>query len=630
MPAQWTFWRPSRGAPRQDPTHTEHFTQDDLAGLVEALVREAIQNSLDEPATPDGPVRVRFGFSGLDRALAPERVAQYFGDLAPHLTACGIDFDPAAPMPYLVIEDFGTRGLAGDPAQSDDSDERGNFYDFWRNIGRTNKRSAEGGTWGLGKAVYPAVSDLRSFFGLSVRDEKPRTVLMGHSMLKMHGSYSPYGWWGHAQSDDFVLPVTQAAPTQTFVQDFGLERRSETGLSLVIPVPEPDITPDTILAGVLRQYFFAIASGRLSVTIDSPEGRTFVDRSTLDRLSEAAQPTLRPLLALSRSALNPGFVVPVVNTKPAGAPKWETCEIGGTDIDDLRRRFERGESLAFSVPVTVRPVRSHPRESSMRVYLMKENSGRRDRPLFIRGGILIPHATDDRLTGVRALAVVQDPALAAFVRDSENPSHTEWRRDSTHFRGRYEVGPSTLAFIKQAPAQLYARLAEAGEERDAFALADLFHMPRPDDVGLAASAGAGEGIAAVRNRAAAAENGVLPDLPRQPFEIRKLSGGFAVTSQAAASIPAEIEVCVAYMTRDGARRALDQYHPLDFCLSRMPVDVQGARVVEKLGNRMVLADAGAGFRISASGFDTLRDLVVKVTPIESASQDEALADVAQA
>ena len=322
--------------------------------------------------------------------------------------------DASEPVPYLTIEDFGTRGLAGDPGQTDDSDQRSNFYYFWRNIGRTNKLAAEGGTWGLGKAVYPAVSDIRSFFGLSIRDERPRAVLMGHSMLRMHGPYSPYGWYGVAQDEDFVLPVTQREAIQRFTEDFGLERRNESGLSLVIPMPEAEITHDAVLAGVLRQYFFAIAAGRLSVTIDSPSGRTNVDRSSLDRLADAAQagPSLRSLLALSRAALHPGVVVPVVNSKPAGAPKWENCEIDA-DVVDLRRRFERGESLAFSVPVTVRPVKGEARESSMRVYLSRDSSGKRDRPLFVRGGILIPHATDDRLAGVRALAVVQDAPLAA-------------------------------------------------------------------------------------------------------------------------------------------------------------------------------------------------------------------------
>ena len=162
---------------------------------------------------------------------------------------------------------------------------------------------------------------------------------------------------------------------------------------------------------------------------------------------------------------------------------------------------------------------------------------------------------------------------------------------------------------------MFSRLADVGEERDSFALADLFHMPKPEEDGLGASTGAGTGIAAAPGPGVRSDSGA--EGPRQPFDIRKLSGGFVVAGNAGAALPAEIEVRVAYMTRDGARRALDQYHPLDFCLSRLPVDIQGARVVERSGNRLVLADAGPGLRISATGFDTLRDVVVKVTPIDA-------------
>lgn len=623
---QWTFWRPSRAAPRQDPTHTEHFTQDELAGFVEALTREVIQNSLDEPSQPGGAVRVRFAFSGLDRALAPEHAARYFDSLRPHLQACGFRLAPGAAIPYLVIEDFGTRGLVGDPSQSEDNASDGNFYYFWRNIGRTNKRSAEGGTWGLGKAVYPAVSAIQSFFGLSVRDEEPRAVLMGHSMLKMHGQppWSPYGWYGHADRDGFVLPVTDAAAIDDFTRDFQLRRRGETGLSLAIPLPEAEVVPDAIIASVLRQYFFAIASGRLTVRVETPEQSTDIDRTNLDRLAESLglATSLGPLLSLSRAALHPGIVVPVVNSKPAGAPRWENCEIAGEGVPDLRRRFERGEALAFSVPVTIRPVKRPPVESSFRVYLTKDTSGRSDRPMFIRSGILIPHATDDRIAGVRALGVVQDAPLAGFVRDSENPSHTEWRRDSTHFRGRYELGPSTLAFLRQAPAQIYARLAAPEEERDAFALSDLFHLPSPVEAALAA--GAGSGDAALAIKVPPGERGEGTAGPPPAFAIRPLAGGFIVASHAdATAVPSEIEVRVAYMVRGGVKHAFDSYHPLDFRLEELPVEVAGARIAERSGNRLVLAEAGPHLRISAAGFDTLRDLVVRVTPLESDEKSDA-------
>jgi hypothetical protein len=622
--AQWTFWRPSRGAPRQDPTHTEHFTQEELDGLTETLAREALQNSLDEPATPDGRVHVRFAFS--ERPLSAARAAAYLATLQPHLKACGLRHSDREPLPYLLIEDFGTRGLLGDPAQSDDDPAAaGNFYYFWRNIGRTNKRGAEGGTWGLGKAVYPAVSSLHAFFGLSVRDESPRSVLMGHALLKTHGAYSPYGWYGHADGD-FVLPVCEAAAIEAFRADFGLRRSNETGLSLAVLKPEPDVTPEAIAGAVVRQYFLALVSGRLTVSVEFPGGRYDIDKGSVDRLagSLAAGSNAASWLSLARAATNPGIVIPVVNRRPAGAPKWEHCEIVHDDAHDLRRRFERGEAIAFSVPVTVRPAGGVPVDSAMRVYLVKDTSGRRERPLFVRGGITIPRATEDRLVGARALGVVTDAPLAAFVRDSENPSHTEWRRDSTHFRGRYDLGASTLAFVKQAPAQLWSRLAGTEEERDPYSLADLFHIPERSDET------AGPAPAVHSDAPDPEEAGEPASAKVQPLQIRRVNGGFVVAAHPnAESLPETVEIRAAYMVRDGARQALKRYDPLDFRLERMRLEVQGAEVEHCAGNRLVLARVGKHMRVEALGFDTLRDLVIRVAPLEtdtdaaSAAQERA-------
>src|SRR5690606_22971963 len=90
-----------------------------LEGLADPLVRESIQNSLD--AAIDDVVHVRFAFGTLESAA----VAPYLDSLWPHLQAvAGDEIRPPRrdePFTFLVIEDFGTRGLEGDPEQYEDS-----------------------------------------------------------------------------------------------------------------------------------------------------------------------------------------------------------------------------------------------------------------------------------------------------------------------------------------------------------------------------------------------------------------------------------------------------------------------------------------------------------------------------
>src|SRR6185295_17137772 len=118
--------------------------------------RESIQNSLDARAMRSrSPVRVRFRFAAGRHALAAEAVREYFGGLEPHLQAAARTIHTVLPredeaVPYLLIEDFGTRGLTGDPSIDPELDPAGeeqknDFFYFWRNVGRSNKGDIDRG-----------------------------------------------------------------------------------------------------------------------------------------------------------------------------------------------------------------------------------------------------------------------------------------------------------------------------------------------------------------------------------------------------------------------------------------------------------------------------------------------------
>src|SRR5215212_9449158 len=96
----WHFREMSRGEINVDPVHDEFFKAQDLA---DALVREAIQNSLDA-RRGHSTVRVRFRLANGDHALPPEKAMRYLKGLEPHLTLPRFEA-----MPFLVVEDSGTR-----------------------------------------------------------------------------------------------------------------------------------------------------------------------------------------------------------------------------------------------------------------------------------------------------------------------------------------------------------------------------------------------------------------------------------------------------------------------------------------------------------------------------------------
>ena len=128
-----------------DPIEAEFFSTEALESLADALVREAIQNSLDARRTGE-KLRVRISFPSAANHLIGDRKNQYLSGLASHLhgsrSGLNIDLLPSMtePLSFIAVEDFGTRGLQGDPRQSEDADvetqngARNDFFFFWKNF----------------------------------------------------------------------------------------------------------------------------------------------------------------------------------------------------------------------------------------------------------------------------------------------------------------------------------------------------------------------------------------------------------------------------------------------------------------------------------------------------------------
>ena len=291
--ANWGFKPMGRADMNADPVHDEFFSTKAIDSLAAALVRESSQNSLD--ARANGHVQVRIVF-GIDGWALPSAAAQpYLESLKPHVRApdSGIRPDDLPAMdgsvPFLAIEDFGTRGLQGDPLQdsAEETDGPGtsDFYYFWRNLGRSGKKESDRGRWGLGHTVFAAASRVHSFFGLTKRRNDGRRLLMGQSIVKIHKigkeKYCPYGWFGLVEEDHFVAPIEEEAQIETFEQQFHLERKDGSGLSVVIPFPDPSITHREVAKAFIQHYFAPLIRGTLSVLIETPGGTVKLSRETL-------------------------------------------------------------------------------------------------------------------------------------------------------------------------------------------------------------------------------------------------------------------------------------------------------------------------------------------------------------
>lgn len=617
----WHFHPMNPGDLNIDPIESEFFATETLGGVTDALVREAIQNSLD--AAADDKIRVRFC---LAPAAGNATRECYLADLWSHVEAAHEAStalpNRGDPLRYLVVEDEGTRGLEGDPRQYEDDEGgtgRNDFYYFWRNIGRSRKGSTERGRWGLGKTVFATASRLNSFFGLTVRRSDDRALLMGQAVLKIHRiqdrRYRPYGYYG-SQQNSMAIPVDDPAVISEFARSFKL-RRSGSGLSIVIPFPDEEITAESLLESVLRHYFHPLMAEKLEVEIEEEGGVLVVLCGELLEREIRRRQSFRhllPLIELARWGLNPqpdavaGLAAPAAGR----APKLTEDLFDGADLERLRQRYDAGQRIAVDIRLVVDPLEATPCETGFRLLMERDAQDQRGEGYFVRQGITIENPKARRPRGVRWILVASDPTLSAFLGDAENPAHTEWQRSSPKFKAKYRLGPSTLDFVRSVPANVAALLSRPAEARDPNLLRDIFSLPtdtatpfrqRPEPT----PEGSEDRTTEESIPAALGRNGALV--------LARVRTGFRLRGRLDEEGPRRLEVLAAYDVLRG--NPFRRYSPLDFRIDKsIAVQVRGARVVARQENRLEIELETPEFEVLVTRFDENRDLRVKVRPLE--------------
>lgn len=341
----------------EDEFFTGRDDEGELLGRTDTMVREVLQNSLDaRPLGSNEPVRVRFAFSELDAQLSSVCAAQYLNGLVEHLDAVGnelVNTKTVLPaMRYLVIEDFGTHGLTGDPelAQSPQANaESESFFWFWRNIGLSGKGGSSRGRWGLGKSVFPASSQIDAFFGLTIRADDHQCLLMGQAITKIHRingvEFVPEAYFhDRTRGGELQLPFSPPNPViEQFTNDFRLARKNDPGLSIVIPYPRDTLEPEGVLRSVIVHFFVPILKRELIVDASGPGiCATRIDGSTIrDNGAFKAETAARAAKDIYPDLCVHFFNGNVIYDLGMGVFRWADVVFGGLDNREARLAINR-------------------------------------------------------------------------------------------------------------------------------------------------------------------------------------------------------------------------------------------------------------------------------------------------
>jgi hypothetical protein len=255
------------------------------------LAREAIQNSVDAKAKEGDKVSVRF----ITKALAGSSKAAFVDasgivQLRPRYAELKLKEpnslqhldDKAKPLTLLFIEDRGTSGLEGDPA-----DPESKFYRFLLSLGDGGKEHDEhgtGGSYGYGKSVYSSSSGILTIWAYSRTrdaDGSERTLLFGCGYYRKHKAqgthYTGRAWFGRDQTDPYehaqqVVEPIVGEEADSWAATLGFNHRVQGDLGTSVLIIDSTLDPKEITKGVEDWWWPRLVEQLLEVEVVHPDG----------------------------------------------------------------------------------------------------------------------------------------------------------------------------------------------------------------------------------------------------------------------------------------------------------------------------------------------------------------------
>ncbi|MDC3236823.1 hypothetical protein OAT73_06170 [Candidatus Poseidoniaceae archaeon] len=624
----------------------EDFLFDKLPPLG-AIIRESAQNSLD--AANDGEtVRMRISVKTGQNAMSPSVAKKYFENLFPHLKESKMNLpDLNSPMDYVVVEDFGTKGLEGDGEYfglGDDAPEN-RFYWFHRNTNRTNENlTKRGGSYGYGKFAFANASLINTFF--SVSRDKNGIKIFGNSVAKMHvldgKMYRPYGDFGDTKSfgsqGSGIIPSSSPELFNQMCEDFDLTRGNDLGLSVIIPFPEKIYRDKEIITSMIRAYFLPICQGKLVVEVDNGGGHCIIiDSDSISKICDKQSWSKTPagsMTSTSRKCMNglidlaswwcSDFSSEIQLASPSeNNIHWSPDLIPSEKYDTIRAKLDSGKPLALTIDVPIFKKKDNRRNeryasiSKFTILLKKDESYGRSDAVWIRRYLSVPNKPAiPQNNGFIAIVISEKGELESLLRTSEDVAHTIHR--ISRVEKKYQTAGDIVRFYRKSASTLIGYLQTKSELFEKDWIDDWFpseeienqNKPRRKRKKKKKSDNEPEDTE---------EDDLIIGPPKPPedfdeehsFELQKLQGGFSIHGEIKLGLDLLFRVKMGY-SRDDGKDAIKKWKPFDFTLENLEHESSGIEMEKIEGNTLVFTAIGPTeeFYIDVTGFDSNRDLYV--------------------
>ena len=629
----------------------DFFNEQDI---VTSVVREALQNILDAPATEGQPVRARFSF----RELAWEDFEPYTRTSDSHLLDDHLNSETLErhrqsfrnqQIRTLLIEDYNTTGLVGD-FDKEQPNSTSNLVNFWWNSGKGNKgKGGSNGSAGVGKICFIAASKMRTMWAVSKRlnDSNIPKILIGTTNLPHHHvggvSYIGDAQYGveYENPETGVLaydPITDIKVIERFETSFDVDRR-EPGLSVIVPAVTDEITIASLKAAVLKQYFWAIINQNLVVEFSEEDGTTTIlEPNTIsDHLADQSRPekslAQKVDLASQAQQLLVGASPVIFNgldiaINESGKYTFTKDQLSEENLEALLQSYDQGEMVRLQLSVPFQDLQTNVSKNGHLDLFFKKFETNADVPKeFIRRSVSLTHMENAIARSipknVYCFLLIHDKDLSDFVVSAEDPAHIKLTKQK--FRKERLFAPEhALSFIMEAEKLVYDVLNRTDEEKDVIENfdEDVFSIKMPDNTEQTKPTNKkGKHKKETKPPKIKVRERSEPLITQTElrdssgFEIRSLPaiGNFIFDGEI--SLPLTLTVKAAYQTLNGPTEAWKLYSPVDFqmgkdiAVSCEPPDA--IQVVNAANNILKLEISKADFKVTLSGFDKNRDLVTK-------------------
>ncbi|WP_461672590.1 hypothetical protein [Priestia megaterium] len=252
---------------------------------LEALAREINQNSCDAKRKgSDEPVEVHFDLHDIPINFFPEKeeyikiiqsCSKYWSNIekSKKFFDDALDLMMKPSISVLKISDYNTTGLAGSRL------ERGsNWHSLIKAVGVSNKDSAAGGSFGIGKHAPFACSAIRTVF-YGTKDEEGNKAFQGVGKLATHlkdgKTTQGTGYFGVTEKNKPLFELDNC------LNEFFLRDKVGTDI-FVMGFNGDNNWKSNIIKSVLESFFYAIHEKRLTINVAG----TVIDSQTLPSLLE--------------------------------------------------------------------------------------------------------------------------------------------------------------------------------------------------------------------------------------------------------------------------------------------------------------------------------------------------------